>query len=186
MLIHPHDFVGSVEDKEAHLRFFISVCAYAYEELDETLIPDPDFDHLCFEVKPEQSTGIAELDAFFRSHWFDPSTGRWVVNLPAELLEPVKAAAAEWVAELPRKVTDAAMTDEQAAEVGQMIGLLRGTKLTMNNLCQIDTGIWRANVRSRFYNGINKWYHEYGEGPTPWHAIRDCFDKAGLKIEETP
>lgn len=68
-------------ERERHRRILLSVWAYAYEFLHESLVSDGDFDAQCRRVDLSVDTGNPEMDAWFREN-FDPSTGMWVHNHP--------------------------------------------------------------------------------------------------------
>lgn len=68
---------GSDIEKERRRRIQVSVAAYAYEVLSESIMSDADFDKLCLEIQPQINTGNKVLDKFFREE-FNPSTGQWV------------------------------------------------------------------------------------------------------------
>lgn len=72
---------GTAEERERHRRIKLSVCAYAYERMNTSLISDHEYDRLCLEVDLSVSTGHAKLDAWWREN-FDPSTGQWVSRHP--------------------------------------------------------------------------------------------------------
>jgi hypothetical protein len=72
---------GSPIEIERRRRIRVSVAAYAYEILSESIMPDADFDKLCLEINPQINTGNKVLDKFFKEE-FDPSTGQWVHTHP--------------------------------------------------------------------------------------------------------
>lgn len=78
-------------NKEVRTRIRLSVAAYAYEVLNESIMSDADFDALAKSVDLSIDTGNELLDNFFREH-FDPSTGVWVLKHPekSKLLELCK------------------------------------------------------------------------------------------------
>lgn len=72
---------GSEEEIQRKLRIKVSIAAYAYEVLNDSIISDHEYDKLCREIKPEINTGNKELDIFFQQQ-FDPSTGYWIHQHP--------------------------------------------------------------------------------------------------------
>lgn len=66
---------------ERRNRIRLSVAAYAYELLNETIMSDAEFDALAMSIQPSMSTGHAVLDRFFMAQ-FDPFTGLWVRKHP--------------------------------------------------------------------------------------------------------
>ena len=72
---------GSTIERERRRRIKVSVAAYAYEMLDDSIIDDFEYDRLCREIDVSIDTGNKVLDEFFRKE-FDPSTGYWVHKHP--------------------------------------------------------------------------------------------------------
>lgn len=72
---------GTEVEIERRNRILLSVAAWAYEEHDESIMSDADFDALCLKIRPAIPTGNRKLDRFFRNI-FDPSTGQWVHKHP--------------------------------------------------------------------------------------------------------
>lgn len=70
---------------EKRNRIRLSVFAYAYEVMNDSLISDADFDTLSLRIDPKVETGNKKLDRFFAKH-FDPSTGMWVTKHPEKRL----------------------------------------------------------------------------------------------------
>lgn len=68
-------------EAERRRRIRLSVAAYAYEVLNESVMPDHEFDALAMQIEPSQATGHDVLDRFFMDH-FDPFTGVWVQKHP--------------------------------------------------------------------------------------------------------
>lgn len=66
---------------ERRNRIRLSVAAYAYEKLSESIMSDQAFDELADRINPSVSTGHAVLDRFFFEN-FDPFTGVWVNKHP--------------------------------------------------------------------------------------------------------
>ena len=81
------DFVETDEEdikkvsEQIRLRIKLSVFAYAYEMVDNSLISDSEFDAMSLKVDPSIETGNKKLDRFFKKE-FDPSTGMWIRNHP--------------------------------------------------------------------------------------------------------
>jgi hypothetical protein len=63
------------------LRIRLSVAAYAYEYLSESLMDDSEFDRLSELVDTSISTGNDKLDTFFKEE-FAACTGMWICKHP--------------------------------------------------------------------------------------------------------
>lgn len=72
---------GSPVEVETKRRIFLTMCAYAYEFLNESLTDDANFDEECRLVDLAIDTSRPDLDAWWRAN-FDPSTGMWIRNHP--------------------------------------------------------------------------------------------------------
>lgn len=72
---------GTPVEIERRNRIRLSVAAYAYEVLNESIMSDGEFDALAMQVEPSVLTGHPQLDAFFMAK-FDPFTGVWVRQHP--------------------------------------------------------------------------------------------------------
>lgn len=72
---------GTREEIERRNRIRLSVWAYAYEFMDDTMVPDAVYDALSLEIDPSVTTGNRRLDRFFATE-FSPSTGMWVRKHP--------------------------------------------------------------------------------------------------------
>lgn len=68
-------------NEEIRRRIKLSVAAYAYEVMDDSIMSDADFDEQCKLVDVLKSTGNKKIDNFFRKH-FDASTGQWIHKHP--------------------------------------------------------------------------------------------------------
>lgn len=75
------DCWGSKVEKEVRRRIKISVAAYAYEMLDESIMSDAEFDKMCLQVNLNVDTGNKKMDSYFKKN-FDPSTGQWIRKHP--------------------------------------------------------------------------------------------------------
>ena len=64
-------------NQEIRNRIRLSVAAYAYEFLNDSIMSDHDFDQLSLQINPQQETGNKKMDDFFKKH-FKPDTGMWV------------------------------------------------------------------------------------------------------------
>ena len=64
-------------NQEIRNRIKLSVAAYAYEFLNDSIMSDHDFDQLSLQINPQQETGNKKMDDFFKKH-FKPDTGMWV------------------------------------------------------------------------------------------------------------
>jgi hypothetical protein len=72
---------GSPVEIERRNRIRVAVWAFAYELMNDTLVPDEVFDRVALQIDPKMPTGNLTLDKFFAAH-FDPSTGMWVRRHP--------------------------------------------------------------------------------------------------------
>jgi hypothetical protein len=77
----PKPVWGNPVELEVWRRIRLSVAAYAYEYLDESIMSDAEFDKMCREVDLKIDTGNKKMDNFFKKH-FDPSTGQWIRKHP--------------------------------------------------------------------------------------------------------
>jgi hypothetical protein len=84
---------GTAEEQEKRKRIFLSIAAYAYEIMGESLLSDADYDTLALSVDLTQGTGNEEADQWFRTN-FNASTGMWVRAHPHQ--DRLKALA-EWI-----------------------------------------------------------------------------------------
>lgn len=66
-----------MEEEQRRLRIRLSVAAYAYEYLNESIMSDEEFDRLSKLVDVSVSTGNRKLDRFFNKY-FQPDTGMWI------------------------------------------------------------------------------------------------------------
>lgn len=66
---------------QTRLRIILTLSAYTYEFLSETIMSDTDFDAGCNLVDLKVSTSRPDLDKWWREN-FDPSTGMWVCHHP--------------------------------------------------------------------------------------------------------
>jgi len=64
-------------NQEIRNRIKLSVAAYAYEFLNDSIMSDHDFDQLSLQINPQQETGNKKIDDFFKKH-FKPDTGMWI------------------------------------------------------------------------------------------------------------
>lgn len=67
--------------EETRRRIRVSVAAYAYEILGESIMSDGEFDSLCKQVDLSISTRRPDLDKWFRAN-FQPHTGMWIHTHP--------------------------------------------------------------------------------------------------------
>lgn len=72
---------GTKEEIERRRRILLSVWAYAYEYLGESLVSDAVFDEECKKVDLSVSTGNKKMDKWFKKH-FTAFTGMWVTHHP--------------------------------------------------------------------------------------------------------
>ena len=75
------DCWGSKVEKEVRRRIKLSVAAYSYEMLDESIMSDAEFDKMCTQVNLKVDTGNKKMDSYFKKN-FDPSTGQWIRKHP--------------------------------------------------------------------------------------------------------
>ena len=67
--------------KEIKNRIKLSVAAYAYEFLGDSIMTDHQYDELSLEINPNEKTGNEKMDNFFKTQ-FEPCTGMWIRNHP--------------------------------------------------------------------------------------------------------
>ena len=72
---------GTTPEVERRNRIQVSVAAFAYELMGESIMTDDEFDALARSIRPEVMTGRFNLDAFFLSR-FSPDTGMWIHQHP--------------------------------------------------------------------------------------------------------
>jgi hypothetical protein len=72
---------GSPIEIERRNRIKVSVAAYAYEYLNDSIMSDGDFDALCLAINPKIQTGNKKMDKFF-AEVFESHTGQWVHKHP--------------------------------------------------------------------------------------------------------
>lgn len=70
-----------IQYEEEHKRELVSVWAYAYEILNESIVDDATFDRVCKEIDLNIDTGNVKLDQWFKEN-FDPCTGQWIWKHP--------------------------------------------------------------------------------------------------------
>ena len=68
-------------NQEIRNRIKLSVAAYAYEFLNDSIMSDHDFDQLSLQINPQEETGNKKMDNFFKKH-FKPDTGMWIRSHP--------------------------------------------------------------------------------------------------------
>lgn len=72
---------GNPVEREVRRRIKLSIAAYAYEYLDESIMSDAEFDKMCLEVNLKVDTGNKKMDNYFKKN-FDASTGQWIRKHP--------------------------------------------------------------------------------------------------------
>lgn len=72
---------GTTPEVERRNRIQVSVAAFAYEVMDESIMSDAAYDALAQSIRPSVATGKFNLDAFFLSK-FSPHTGMWIHDHP--------------------------------------------------------------------------------------------------------
>jgi hypothetical protein len=66
---------------QRRIRIRLAVAAWAYEFMNDSIMPDAEYDRLSLEVDSSIETGNKVLDRFFKEE-FDPSTSLWVYKHP--------------------------------------------------------------------------------------------------------
>ena len=72
---------GSPIEIERRRRIKVSIAAYAYEFLADSIMEDHEFDQLCLEIDTQINTGNRKLDTFFKKE-FNSATGYLVHQHP--------------------------------------------------------------------------------------------------------
>ena len=72
---------GIRPEVERRNRIKLSVAAFAYEVVGQSIMSDAEFDTLARAIRPHVATGKSNLDAFFLSQ-FSPDTGMWIHKHP--------------------------------------------------------------------------------------------------------
>lgn len=72
---------GTQIEVERRNRIRLSVAAFAYEIVGESIMTDAEFDRLALSIRPQIMTGRINLDAFFLGR-FSPDTGMWIHQHP--------------------------------------------------------------------------------------------------------
>jgi hypothetical protein len=67
--------------KEIRNRIKLSIAAYAYEFLGDSIMTDHQYDELSLEINPNEKTGNEKMDNFFKTQ-FEPCTGMWIRKHP--------------------------------------------------------------------------------------------------------
>jgi len=68
-------------NQEIRNRIKLSVAAYAYEFLGDSIMTDHQYDELSLEINPNEKTGNEKMDNFFKTQ-FEPCTGMWIRKHP--------------------------------------------------------------------------------------------------------
>ena len=68
-------------EAERQRRICVSLWAYAYEVMNESLVSDHVFDAVCKEIDPSIETGHKVMDKFFKEV-FGAHTGQWIHKHP--------------------------------------------------------------------------------------------------------
>jgi hypothetical protein len=68
-------------ENERRNRIRLSIAAYTYEFLNESIISDGEYDKLALAINVNVKTGHRRLDAFFKNN-YDPHTGMWIRKHP--------------------------------------------------------------------------------------------------------
>ena len=64
-------------NQEIRNRIKLSVAAYAYEFVGDSIMSDHEYDELSRKINPNEETGNDMMDKFFQTQ-FQPDTGMWV------------------------------------------------------------------------------------------------------------
>ena len=64
-------------NQEIRNRIKLSIAAYAYEFLGESIMTDHEYDELSLKINPNEKTGNDMMDEFFKTQ-FQPDTGMWI------------------------------------------------------------------------------------------------------------
>lgn len=72
---------GITPEVERRNRIRLSVAAFAYECMGDSIMSDVEYDRLAYSIRPQLMTGRFNLDAFFLSR-FSPDTGMWIHDHP--------------------------------------------------------------------------------------------------------
>ena len=68
-------------NQEIRNRIKLSIAAYAYEFLGESIMTDHEYDELSLKINPNEKTGNDMMDEFFKTQ-FQPDTGMWIRSHP--------------------------------------------------------------------------------------------------------
>nr|WP_319513385.1 hypothetical protein [uncultured Cohaesibacter sp.] len=72
---------GNPKEVERRNRIRLTLAAYAYEFMSNSIMSDAEFDDLSKKINPNETTGKRTLDRFFRDE-FHPDTGMWIRSHP--------------------------------------------------------------------------------------------------------
>ena len=64
-------------NQEIRNRIKLSVAAYAYEFVGDSIMSDHEYDKLSRKINPNEETGNDMMDKFFKTQ-FQPDTGMWI------------------------------------------------------------------------------------------------------------
>jgi len=68
-------------NQEIRNRIKLSVAAYAYEFVGDSIMSDHEYDELSRKINPNEKTGNGMMDEFFKTQ-FQPDTGMWIRSHP--------------------------------------------------------------------------------------------------------
>ena len=68
-------------NQEIRNRIKLSVAAYAYEFMGDSIMSDHEYDELSLKINPNEKTGNDVMDKFFKTQ-FQPDTGMWIRSHP--------------------------------------------------------------------------------------------------------
>lgn len=66
---------------ERRRRIRLSLAAYAYEIMNDSIMSDAEYDKISLEINVDQATGNDKLDQFFKGE-FSADTGQWIHKHP--------------------------------------------------------------------------------------------------------
>ena len=64
-------------NQEIRNRIRLSIAAYAYEFMNDSIMSDHEYDALSRDINPKEKTGNKMMDKFFENN-FKPDTGMWI------------------------------------------------------------------------------------------------------------
>ena len=71
----------TLKEIETWRRIHLSVAAYAYEYLNDSIMSDEEYDRMSRQIDVSIDTDNEQMDKFFRTE-FEPDTGMWIHKHP--------------------------------------------------------------------------------------------------------